>query len=89
LYSPTIIAAEKYGYDNSTMTNIAPAVEEDMDILTANDRCDKCGSQAYVLVIFPEDKALMFCSHHWNENSAKLLEVAVDIIDETDKLSRK
>ncbi len=64
-------------------------VEEDLDILTANDRCDRCGAQAYVLVIFPEDKALMFCSHHWNENSAKLIELAVDIVDETDKLSRK
>ena len=71
------------------MTNIAPAVDEDMDILTANDRCDKCGAQAYVLVLLQDDMALTFCSHHWNANSAKLLEVAIDIVDETDKLSRK
>jgi hypothetical protein len=71
------------------MTNIAPAVDEEIDLLTANDRCDKCGAQAYVLVLFEDDMALTFCSHHWNENSAKLLEVAVDIVDETDKLSRR
>jgi len=71
------------------MTNVAPAVDEEMDILTANDRCDQCGAQAYVLVLFDEDRALTFCSHHWNEHSAKLIEVAIDVIDETDKLSRR
>jgi len=71
------------------MTNIAPAVDEEIDVLTANDRCDKCGAQAYVLVLFPEDMALTFCNHHWHENSARLVELAIDIIDETDKLSRK
>ena len=69
------------------MTDVS--VEEDLDILTVHDRCDACGSQAYVLVIFPEDKALMFCSHHWNMHSEKLIEKAIDIVDETDKLSRK
>lgn len=69
------------------MANIS--VEEDLDIITVHDRCDACGSQAYVLVIFPEDKSLMFCSHHWHMHSQKLLEQAIDIVDETDKLSRK
>jgi hypothetical protein len=67
-------------------TTTLPDVE---DLLTANDRCDACQAQAYVLVILLDDKDLMFCKHHWDMHSAKLIEVAVDIIDETDKLERK
>lgn len=64
-------------------------VEEDMDILSVEDRCDRCGAQAYVLVVLEGERVLTFCNHHWNLNSAKLIEVAIDIVDETDKLSRK
>jgi hypothetical protein len=60
--------------------------DEIIDILTVHDRCDACGAQAYVLVILEEDRALTFCHHHWNKNSARLLEIAIDIVDETDKL---
>jgi len=68
---------------------VATPVEEDMDILSSEDRCDGCGAQAYVLVILEGERALTFCNHHWNLNSAKLIEIAIDIVDETDKLSRK
>ena len=59
------------------------------DILTANDRCDRCTAQAYVLVMLEQDRSLMFCAHHWNQHSEKLIDIAVDVIDETDKLERK
>ena len=64
-------------------------LDEVQDILTADDRCDRCNAQAYVLVILPEDMCLTFCSHHWNEHSDRLIEAAVDVIDETDRLERK
>jgi hypothetical protein len=34
--------------------------------LTANDRCDSCGSQAYVHVEGMSGK-LMFCAHHFSK----------------------
>jgi hypothetical protein len=34
--------------------------------LTALDRCDKCGSQAYVQ-IFGSTGDLLFCAHHYNK----------------------
>jgi hypothetical protein len=35
-------------------------------VLTAQDRCDQCGSQAYVLVEGVSG-GLMFCSHHYTK----------------------
>lgn len=71
------------------MENTTVEEEQSLEMLNANDRCDKCGSQAYVLVIFEGDTSLTFCSHHWNENSEKLSQVAIDVIDETSKLLRR
>ncbi|MGI8665383.1 MAG: DUF7455 domain-containing protein, partial [Jatrophihabitans sp.] len=31
--------------------------------LTAVDRCDRCGAQAYVRVTLPAGSELMFCAH--------------------------
>lgn len=53
--------------------------------LTAEDRCDVCQAQAYVHVAL-EFGALMFCSHHWQENEAKLRPIATEIIDEVSRL---
>lgn len=71
------------------MENTTVVEEEVSDLLDANDRCDKCGAQAFVLVMFEGDTSLMFCSHHWNESKEKLTEVAIDVIDETQKLLRR
>jgi hypothetical protein len=36
--------------------------------LNANDRCDKCGAQAYVLsTVINYGGQLLFCSHHWDK----------------------
>lgn len=61
--------------------------EQEVYLLTAQDRCDACGAQAYFLVILPEDRALTFCLHHWNQHAEKLIEVAVDVVDESDRLT--
>jgi hypothetical protein len=65
------------------------SADQEFSILSAADRCDQCGSQAYVLVILPGDLALTFCGHHWNKHAEKLIEIAEDIVDETDKLRQK
>jgi hypothetical protein len=55
--------------------------------LTALDLCDRCGAQAYVRVLLPNAGELLFCAHHSREYSKKLAEVAVEIQDETGRLT--
>ena len=54
--------------------------------LTAADRCDRCGAQAYVRVRLLAGGELLFCAHHAKKFDAGLKKVAVEIIDETDRL---
>ena len=54
--------------------------------LTAEDRCDRCGAQAYLRVALQAGGELMFCAHHAREHEDKLKEVAVTVVDETHKL---
>ena len=55
--------------------------------LTAAERCDRCGAQAYVRVLLPSGGELLFCAHHGREHAAKLREVAVEIQDESERLT--
>ncbi|HVU91104.1 MAG TPA: hypothetical protein VHC23_02650 [Jatrophihabitans sp.] len=55
--------------------------------LTAADRCDRCGAQAYVRATLDSGLDLLFCAHHFHENEARLREVAVRIHDESDRLA--
>lgn len=55
--------------------------------LTATDRCDRCGAQAYVRVTLESGLDLLFCAHHWHDNETALREVADSIQDETDRLA--
>lgn len=64
-------------------TAIAPSSSE----LTAADRCDRCGAQAYLRVELESGLELLFCAHHAREHGEKLREVAVSVLDETHKLS--
>jgi hypothetical protein len=60
---------------------IAPSPE-----LTAADRCDRCGAQAYVRVVLSSGSDLLFCAHHWRDNSDALRSVAASVHDELDRL---
>lgn len=71
------------------MGKITVAADQEFSILTVHDRCDRCGAQAYVLVIFESEQSLTFCGHHWNQYGNKLIEIAVDVVDETDKLNAR
>jgi hypothetical protein len=55
--------------------------------LTAADRCDRCGAQAYVRVTMPGGSQLLFCAHHGKEHADKLKKVALKIHDETSRIS--
>jgi hypothetical protein len=55
--------------------------------LTAVDRCDRCGAQAYVRVLLPGRLELLFCAHHNRQHSSALADVAVEIQDETMRLA--
>lgn len=54
--------------------------------LTAEDRCDRCGAQAYLRVELASGGELLFCAHHAREHGDKLKQVAVAVHDETHKL---
>ena len=55
--------------------------------LTAADRCDRCGAQAYLRVELQSGGELLFCAHHAREHGDKLKQIAVTLVDETDKLT--
>jgi hypothetical protein len=55
--------------------------------LTAVDRCDRCGAQAYLRVQLKSGGELLFCAHHAREHSDKLREVAEHVQDETGRLA--
>ena len=54
--------------------------------LTASDRCDRCSAQAFVRFYFPDDQDLQFCRHHAHKYQDILLDLAIDVDDETHKL---
>jgi hypothetical protein len=55
--------------------------------LTALDRCDRCGAQAYMRVELSGGAELLFCAHHAREHGSKLRTIAVTVHDETGKLT--
>ena len=57
--------------------------------LTAMDLCDRCGAQAYVRVMLPGSGELLFCGHHSRQHAEALAKVAIEIQDETERLSQE
>lgn len=80
------------------MTGVTNAVKEEVIYearqLNANDRCDQCVGQAYVLVAGMSGE-LFFCGHHFNkieknaEAIAKLQAFAYVISDQREQVSDK
>ncbi|MFT4186470.1 MAG: hypothetical protein QM613_04485 [Micrococcaceae bacterium] len=54
--------------------------------LTANDRCDQCGAQAYVRATLNSGSSLLFCAHHAKQHEAQLKPIAASWQDETNLL---
>lgn len=63
-------------------TTLAP------DALTALDRCDRCGAQAYVKVSLTAGGDLYFCAHHFRAHEEKLRISAARVLDETERLGQ-
>ena len=63
------------------------AVAPGASALSAADRCDRCGAQAYLRVELQTGGELLFCAHHAREHGDKLRQVAVAVQDETHKLA--
>ncbi|MDO4792046.1 MAG: hypothetical protein Q3999_06140 [Buchananella hordeovulneris] len=55
------------------------------NVLTAEDRCDACGAQAYVRARFGAGE-LLFCAHHARKHGAKLESLGAIEVDETSRL---
>jgi hypothetical protein len=73
------------------MTELQSTLVDDMATqattpLSAGDRCDSCGAQAYVRVTIPSG-ALLFCGHHAAKHKDQLIAQALTWHDETFRLS--
>ncbi|MFM8927471.1 MAG: hypothetical protein ACKOFA_04645 [Rhodoluna sp.] len=59
---------------------------EQFEALTAADRCDVCGAQAFIRVVLATGD-LVFCGHHGSANKEKLSPIAISWQDDTNKLA--
>lgn len=55
--------------------------------LTAADRCDRCGAQAYIRVTLPNGGELLFCGHHGHAHEIRLREMSVEFQDDSSQLT--
>jgi hypothetical protein len=55
--------------------------------LTALDRCDSCGAQAYIRATLPSGSSLLFCAHHGRKNEEKLRGLGASWHDESERLT--
>lgn len=62
----------------SVPTTAADEVPAKLSTLTGQDRCDRCGAQAYTQV-FLRGLDLLFCHHHSQMFMSTLVEIADEI----------
>lgn len=67
-----------------TETTLAPESPQ----LTALDRCDQCGAQAYIRVGVGGSE-LLFCAHHGHKYQEKLSGIASSWHDESSRLQEQ
>jgi hypothetical protein len=84
LWGPRLRCTHDTRMRNEAVVNTALAPSSP---LTAADRCDRCGAQAYLRVELQSGGELLFCAHHAREHGNKLKQIAVNLVDETDKLT--
>ena len=59
-----------------------------MSTLNTQDRCDRCGAQAYVRATLTTAAELLMCAHHAREHGPALLAQGATIHDETAPLGK-
>ena len=59
--------------------------------LTRQDRCDRCGAQAYVKATLPtaDGMELLFCGHHFRAHELKLVAAGAAIHDERHRIDEQ
>jgi len=69
------------------MTQIASDAVDELELptLSALDRCDSCGAQAYIRVTLASGE-LLFCAHHGAQFKEKLAPTAIAWHDESSRL---
>jgi hypothetical protein len=55
---------------------------------TADDRCDRCGAQAYTLAKHDEYGELLFCLHHRKNHADTLIDEGWTVVDDYEAISR-
>ncbi|WP_448630409.1 DUF7455 domain-containing protein [Cellulomonas soli] len=59
--------------------------------LTRQDRCDRCGAQAFVRATLPaaDGLELLFCGHHFRAHELKLVAAGATIVDERHRIDEQ
>ncbi|MGN8244760.1 DUF7455 domain-containing protein [Cellulomonas soli] len=59
--------------------------------LTRQDRCDRCGAQAYVKATIPtaDGMELLFCGHHFRAHELKLVAAGATVVDERHRIDER
>ncbi|WP_082495189.1 hypothetical protein [Cellulomonas sp. Leaf334] len=57
--------------------------------LTRQDRCDRCGAQAYVKATLADGLDLLFCGHHFRAHEARLVAGGATIQDERHRIDEQ
>lgn len=70
---------------NQISTDETVEAMDDAFTLTALDRCDSCGAQAYVKATMSSGE-LLFCAHHGAKYKEKLASTALNWHDESARL---
>jgi hypothetical protein len=65
---------------------VTTALAPNTEALTAADRCDRCGAQAYVRANLVTGGVLLFCVHHANEHRMALEAAGAVFHDESGRL---
>lgn len=68
-----------------TVADDVQTLERESESLSAHDRCDSCGSQAYVRAVMDHGE-LLFCAHHAKKHQEKLSPMVKQWHDETHRL---
>ena len=55
--------------------------------LSAAERCDRCGAQAYVRVVLESGGDLLFCGHHSTQYEQELRKIAIEFQDERARIT--
>ncbi len=64
-----------------------PVATSPSTTLTRQDRCDRCGAQAYVRAVLPGDGlSLHFCGHHFRAHELALVAAGAEIVDERHRI---